>query len=206
MDVYQIVVILLYVFCFPCFQNHMEQAWCSCVVHYEKIHPMADCNFFEIILHSVAGPLKLHHLQCMNYYNACLLASQTSIIMLPVLQAFKKLMVTLAIVNQQSNVGIKYLQFPRLLLLAVFFLARNYSQGAILLLGLQGSCDIIGTLTKENVDILDVKNGNWKLIFSLFQCSESTSSYSGINKGIQIIFQCLRQKCSIKQDIKFPVA
>ena len=41
---------------------------------------------------------------------------------------------------------------------------------------------------------------------SLFQCSDSTSLYSGISKGIQIIFHCLRQKCSIKQDIKFPVA
>ena len=132
---------------------------------------MPDCNFFEIMLKSMAGPLKLHLvciIQCMNYYNACLLASQTSIMLL---QAFNKLMVTLEVVNQQSNVGIKYLQFPLLLLLAVFFLACNYSLGAILLLGLLGSCNIIGTLTKENVDILDVKNGNRKLLFSLFQCS-----------------------------------
>ena len=75
----------------------------------------------------------------------------------------------------------------------------------ILLLGLQGSCNIVETLTKENIDVLDVKNGNRKLIFSLFQCSDSTNSYSGIqDKGIHI--HCLRQKCSIKRDIKFPVA
>ena len=39
-----------------------------------------------------------------------------------------------------------------------------------------------GTVSNENVDALDVRNGNWKLIFSLFQCSHSANSYSGINK------------------------
>ena len=46
---------------------------------------MPDCNVFEIMLKSMAGPLKLHLvciIQCMNYYNACLLASQTSIMLL----------------------------------------------------------------------------------------------------------------------------
>ena len=33
--------------------------------------------------------------------------------------------------------------------------------------------------SSENFDILDVKNGNPKLIFSLFQCSGSTNLYSG---------------------------
>ena len=51
----------------------------------------------------------------------------------------------------------------------------------------------------------DVKNGNRKLIFSLFHCSDSTNSYSGtLNKGIQI--RCVRQKRSIKRDIELPVA
>ena len=30
---------------------------------------------------------------------------------------------------------------------------------------------LIGTLGKENIDVPDVKNGNRRLIFSLFQCS-----------------------------------
>ena len=51
----------------------------------------------------------------------------------------------------------------------------------------------------------DVKNGNRKLIFSLFQCSDSANTYSGtLNKGIQI--RCVRQKRSIKRDIELPVA
>ena len=51
----------------------------------------------------------------------------------------------------------------------------------------------------------DVKNGNRKLIFSLFQCSDSANAYSGtLNKGIQI--RCVRQKRSIKRDIELPVA
>ena len=37
---------------------------------------------------------------------------------------------------------------------------------------------LIGTLSKENVDVPDVKNGNRRLIFSLFQCSHSTNTYS----------------------------
>ena len=37
---------------------------------------------------------------------------------------------------------------------------------------------LLGTLSNENVDVPDVKNGNRKLIFSLFQCSDSTNSYS----------------------------
>ena len=37
---------------------------------------------------------------------------------------------------------------------------------------------LLGTLSDENVNVPDVKNGNRKLIFSLFQCSDSTNSYS----------------------------
>ena len=37
----------------------------------------------------------------------------------------------------------------------------------------------LGTLNNENVDVPDVKNGNRKLIFYLFQCYDSTNSYSG---------------------------
>ena len=37
---------------------------------------------------------------------------------------------------------------------------------------------LIRTLSKENVDVPDVKNGNRRLIFSLFQCSHSTNTYS----------------------------
>ena len=50
------------------------------------------------------------------------------------------------------------------------------------------------------------QNGNRTLIFSLFQCSNSTNSYSGRqNKGIQI--HCVGQKLSIyKRDIELPVA
>ena len=50
------------------------------------------------------------------------------------------------------------------------------------------------------------QNGNRKLILSLFQCSNSTNSYSGSqNKGIQI--HCVGQKLSIyKRDIELPVA
>ena len=50
---------------------------------------------------------------------------------------------------------------------------------------------IIGTLSDENVDIPDVKNGNRKLIFSFSQCPDSTNSYGrSYNKGIQ--FRCVR--------------
>ena len=38
--------------------------------------------------------------------------------------------------------------------------------------------ELLGTLSDENVNVPDVKNGNRKLIFSLFQCSDSTNSYS----------------------------
>ena len=41
---------------------------------------------------------------------------------------------------------------------------------------LRGKLD---TLKNENVDVPDVKNGNRKLIFYLFQCYGSTNSYSG---------------------------
>ena len=52
--------------------------------------------------------------------------------------------------------------------------------------------------------VLDVENGNRKLIFSLYQCSDSSNSYSGCeNKGIQVRF--VRQKRSIKRNIKLPV-
>ena len=54
-----------------------------------------------------------------------------------------------------------------------------------------GTCaqlELTVALSSENFDILDVKNGNPKLIFSLFQCSGLTNSYSGsYNKGIQIL-------------------
>ena len=45
-----------------------------------------------------------------------------------------------------------------------------------------GTCaqlELTDALSRKNFDILDVKNGNPKLIFSLFQCSGSTNSYSG---------------------------
>ena len=63
------------------------------------------------------------------------------------------------------------------------------------------------TLRNEKIDVLDIKNGNQKLIliFPLFQCSDPTNSYSGSkNKGIQI--RCVRQMCSIKREITLPVA
>ena len=38
----------------------------------------------------------------------------------------------------------------------------------------------IGTLiNNENVDVQGIKNGNWKWMFSVFQCSDSTNSHSG---------------------------
>ena len=50
-----------------------------------------------------------------------------------------------------------------------------------------------------------VKNGQRKLLFSLFQRSDSTNPYNGsYNKGILI--RCVRQKRSIKRDIELPVA
>ena len=36
-----------------------------------------------------------------------------------------------------------------------------------------------GTLSNENVDVADVKNGNQKLVFPLFQCPDLTNSDSG---------------------------
>ena len=39
--------------------------------------------------------------------------------------------------------------------------------------------ELTDALSSENFDILDIKNSNPKLIFSLFQCSGSTNSYSG---------------------------
>ena len=36
--------------------------------------------------------------------------------------------------------------------------------------------------TLSYVDVQDVKNGNWKLIISLFRCSDSTNSYWGSKK------------------------
>ena len=40
-------------------------------------------------------------------------------------------------------------------------------------------------LSNENVDVPNVKNCNWKMIFSLSQCSVQTNSSSGpLNKGI----------------------
>ena len=37
---------------------------------------------------------------------------------------------------------------------------------------------LIGTLSNKNVAVLDVKNGNQKLIFSHFQCSNLTNLYN----------------------------
>ena len=60
-------------------------------------------------------------------------------------------------------------------------------------------------LSNENVDVSHVKNCNWKMIFSLFQCSDQTNSYSGpLNKGTQI--RCVKKNRSIKRDIELPVA
>ena len=39
--------------------------------------------------------------------------------------------------------------------------------------------ELTDALSSKNFDILNVKNGNPKLIFSLFQCSDLTNSYSG---------------------------
>ena len=62
-----------------------------------------------------------------------------------------------------------------------------------------------GTLSNENVAVSDIKSGNQKLIFSLFQCSDLTNLYNGSwNKGFQI--HCVRQKSSIKQDTELLVA
>ena len=33
---------------------------------------------------------------------------------------------------------------------------------------------LLGTLSNQNLDVADAKNGNQKLIFSLFQCSDLT--------------------------------
>lgn len=43
----------------------------------------------------------------------------------------------------------------------------------------------IWTVSIKKADIRDVKNGNQKFDFSLFECSDSTNSRS-LNKGIQI--------------------
>ena len=59
----------------------------------------------------------------------------------------------------------------------------------------------IGTLNNENVDVQDVKNGNRKWIFSVFQCSDSSNSTA---EGKRI--RCVRQKRSIKRNIELPVA
>ena len=59
----------------------------------------------------------------------------------------------------------------------------------------------IRTLSNENVDVQDVKNGNRKWIFSVFQCSDSSNSTV---EGKRI--RCVRQKRSIKRNIVLPVA
>ena len=59
----------------------------------------------------------------------------------------------------------------------------------------------IGTLSNENVDVQDVKNGNRKLIFSVFQCYDSSNSTV---EGKRI--RCVRQKRSIRRNIELPVA
>ena len=42
-----------------------------------------------------------------------------------------------------------------------------------------------GTLSNKNIDVLDLKNGNPKLIFSFFWCSVSANLYGvSSNKGI----------------------
>ena len=58
---------------------------------------------------------------------------------------------------------------------------------------------------EQRKTMTSVKNGQRKLIFSLFQCSDSTNPYNGsYNEGILI--RCVRQQRSIKPDIELPVA
>ena len=84
----------------------------------------------------------------------------------------------------------------------IHMLKHNKMEGLLKGLVIAG---IIGTLSNENVDVPDVKNGNRKLIVSLFQCLASTNSHSGSeNKGIQI--RCVRRKYSIKRYMELPVA
>ena len=59
----------------------------------------------------------------------------------------------------------------------------------------------IRTLSNENVDVQDVKNGNREWIFSVFQCSDSPNSTV---EGKRI--RCVKQKRSIKSNSELPVA
>ena len=59
----------------------------------------------------------------------------------------------------------------------------------------------IRTLSNENVDVQDVKNGNREWIFSVFQCSDSPNSTV---EGKRIC--CVKQRRSIKSNSELPVA
>ena len=59
----------------------------------------------------------------------------------------------------------------------------------------------IRTLSNENVDVQDVKNGNREWIFSVFQCSDSPNSTL---EGKRI--RCVKQRRSIKSNSELPVA
>ena len=59
----------------------------------------------------------------------------------------------------------------------------------------------IRTLSNENVDVQDVKNGNREWIFSVFQCSDSPNSTV---EGKRI--RCVKQRRSIKSNSELPVA
>ena len=50
-----------------------------------------------------------------------------------------------------------------------------------------------------------VKNGRRKLIFSLFQCYDSTNPCNG-SYNESVLLGCVRQKRSIKRDIELPLA
>ena len=58
---------------------------------------------------------------------------------------------------------------------------------------------------EQRKTMTSVKNGQRKLTFSLFQCSDSTNPCNGsYNEGILI--RCVRQKRSIKRAIELPLA
>ena len=60
----------------------------------------------------------------------------------------------------------------------------------------------IGTLSNENIDVEDIKNGNQKLIFSLFQ----RSVINTVEVETKAFRFAVSQKCSIKRDIELLVA
>ena len=50
-----------------------------------------------------------------------------------------------------------------------------------------------------------VKNGQRKLVFSFFQCSDSTNPCNG-SSNESVLIGCVRQKRSIKRNIELPLA